>query len=622
MLNQYSAYKNIFLILLVLVGFVYALPNLYSEDPAIQISSEQGEDPTLLKERVAKILDAKGLPYRSLTLVGEQVELRFSTPDQQLMAQDLIKNELGSHYTIALNLLPAIPNWMSRIGAEPMKQGLDLRGGVHFLLGVDVDTVITRRLEGLMKSIAQELREEGIRYNGLQASLKDGISIHFPTLEGLEAAATQVKEKFPTLLIKKIPASATLVMTLAPSEQSEIVQHTVEQTMSILRNRVNELGIGEAVVQQQGTQRIGVDLPGIQDAARAKQILGGTATLEFHLVDSEKDAQLAKETGVVPLNDKLYLMEGVPILLKRQVVLSGDSITSALSSFDQQTASPSVQIQLGGGGESLFHKITRENIGNRMAIVFVETKAEAEATGLPGQTEQKAKNHREERVISAPVIQNALGNNFQITGLSDGKEAANLALLLRAGALPAAIYPLEERTVGPSLGKENIHRGMVSLQVGMGLILILMLVYYHFFGVVANIALFLNLIFLAAVLSIMGATLTLPGIAGFVLTVGMAVDANVLIYERIREELRNGLAPHAAIHAGYDKAFATILDANLTTFIVAIVLFAIGTGPIRGFAVILSLGLLTSMLTSVTYTRAIVQWYYRDKRLKKLSIGI
>ena len=388
--------------------------------------------------------------------------------------------------------------------------------------------------------------------------------------------------------------------------------------MAILRNRVNELGVGEAVVQQQGSTRVAVDLPGIQDAAHAKQILGGTATLQFHMVDNDNDAQIAQRTGAVPMASKLFMMSNQPILLKRQVVLSGDSITSAVSSFDQQTATPAVQIQLGGGGESYFSKVTRENVGKRMAIVFVETKT---IMGKDGDISKRTTKH-EERIISAPVIQSALGNNFQITGLTDSKEATNLSLLLRAGALPAAIYSVEERTVGPSLGKENIRRGIISLEVGMGLILVLMLVYYRFFGVVANIALVLNLILLCAVLSMIDATLTLPGIAGIVLTVGMAVDANVLIYERIREELRHGMSPQAAIYAGYERAFATILDANVTTFIVAIVLFSIGTGPIKGFAVTLSIGLLTSMLTGVTYTRAIVNWFYGSRNIKKLSIGI
>lgn len=618
MQNKYPLWKNIALILLAVVGLIYAIPNLYSEDPAVQVSSTTPIDGDTLKQQVSSILAAAKLDYSSLTTSTDSLELRFHTTDTQLQARDALKNALGNGYTVALNLAPSTPSWFSKIGAEPMKQGLDLRGGVHFLLEVDVDSVVARNYEGQMKNLGQTLREAGIRYSGLRYVPDKGVNIQFKSLDALQNAATEIKDKNPALVVNKSKDKLNMQVLLSPAELNAIRQNTIEQTMSILRNRVNELGVGEAVVQQQGATRVAVDLPGIQDAARAKQILGGTATLQFYLVDQEHDAQLAKQTGAIPVNTKLYLMDGQPILLKRQVVLSGDSITSAVSSFDQQTATPAVQIQLGGGGETLFTKVTRDNIGKRMAIVYVETKT---TTQLIDGVEKRI-NHREERVISAPVIQNALGNNFQITGLTDSKEASNLALLLRAGALPAVIYPVEERTVGPSLGKENIHRGMVSLEVGMGMILLLMLVYYHFFGLVANIALFLNLILLSALLSLIGATLTLPGIAAFVLTVGMAVDANVLIYERIREELRNGLSPQAAIYAGYDRAFSTIMDANLTTLIVGIILFAIGTGPIRGFAVILSLGLITSMLTSITYTRALVNWYYGGRSVKKLSIGI
>ncbi|MDX1837322.1 protein translocase subunit SecD [Legionella taurinensis] len=618
MQNKYPLWKNLALLLIAVVGLVYSIPNLYSEDPAVQVSSQSGANTEELKDEVTQLLEQSKLDYSSIEQGSEGVEVRFPSTDTQLLAQDVIKNGLGSDYTVALNLLPSTPEWLRRIGAEPMKQGLDLRGGVHFLLEIDVDSVVNRRYEGLMKNIGQNLRESGIRYAGIRYINEKGIQIRFRTPKAMSDAEEGVRENFSGLVFASSPKTLSMTASLSPDELNTIRQNTIEQTMSILRNRVNELGVGEAVVQQQGATRVAVDLPGIQDAARAKQILGGTATLQFHLVDQENDPQVAKQTGAVPVNSKLYMMDGQPILLKRQVVLSGDSITSAVSSFDQQTATPAVQVQLGGGGENLFTKITRENIGKRMAIVFVETKTSIQnVNGV-----NKRMTRREERVISAPVIQNALGNNFQITGLSDSKEASNLALLLRAGALPTVIYPVEERTVGPSLGKENIRRGMVSLEVGMGLILVLMLVYYHFFGLVADIALFLNLILLSAILSIMGATLTLPGIAGFVLTVGMAVDANVLIYERIREELRNGLSPQAAIYAGYDRAFSTILDANLTTLIVGIVLFAIGTGPIRGFAVILSLGLITSMLTSITYTRAIVNWYYGGRNVKKLSIGI
>lgn len=606
------------LIIIAVIGFIYAIPNLYTENPVVQISSETPVDYDELKNQIEGILKKDNLPFKSLNAQNEGVEVVFSSTDSQLLARDTIKNALGSQYTVALNLAPSTPNWLDAIRANPMKQGLDLRGGVHFLLEVDIDSVISRRYEGIMKNISQELRDLGIRYTGIRYIADKGVNLRFRDGESMDNAYLGLKEKIPDLIFVKSKTDNEILVSISPVELNKTRQNTIEQTMSILRNRVNELGVGEAVVQQQGATRVAVDLPGIQDAARAKQILGGTATLQFYLVDQDNDPQIAKQTGAIPVNDKLLIMDGRPILLKRQVVLSGDSITSAVSSYDQQTATPAVQIQLGGGGESLFTKVTRENIGKRMAIVYVETKNTIQ--NING--EEKRVTHREERVISAPVIQNALGNNFQITGLTDNKEASNLALLLRAGALPAAIYPIEERTVGPTLGKENIRRGIVSLAVGMGLILILMPIYYRFFGLIADIALLLNLVLLCALLSLIDATLTLPGIAGIVLTVGMAVDANVLIYERIREELRHGLSPQAAISAGYDRAFSTILDANVTTLIVAIILFAVGTGPVRGFAVTLSLGLLTSMLTGITYTRGIVNWYYGGRVVKKLSIGI
>lgn len=618
MQNKYPLWKNLMLIFIAVVGLIYAIPNLYTEHPVVQISAQNIDDKDALKAKIENILKDSKLDYSSLIDEDQGVEVVFASTDAQLQARDVIKNSLGEQYTVALNLASTTPHWMEAIHADPMKQGLDLRGGVHFLLEVDVESVISRRYEGIMKNISQELREIGLRYSGIRYVPDKGIDLRFRDPESMEKALTELKQKIPEVVFIKNKAKNSVLGSISPAELNTIRQNTIEQTMSILRNRVNELGVGEAVVQQQGATRVAVDLPGIQDAARAKQILGGTATLQFYLVDQENDPQIAKQTGVVPVSDKLYTMDGHPLLLKRQVVLSGDSITSAVSSFDQQTATPAVQIQLGGGGESLFTKVTRENIGKRMAIVYVETKNTIQTiNGVETRV-----THREEKVISAPVIQNALGSNFQITGLTDSKEATDLALLLRAGALPAAIYPIEERTVGPTLGKENIRRGIISLEVGMGLILILMLVYYRFFGLIANFALLLNLVLLGALLSIIDATLTLPGIAGIVLTVGMAVDANVLIYERIREELRLGLSPQAAIHAGYERAFSTILDANVTTLIVAIILFAVGTGPVRGFAVTLSLGLLTSMLTAITYTRAIVNWYYGGRTVKKLSIGI
>lgn len=618
MQNKFPLWKNMMLIAIVLIGLLYAIPNLYSEDPVVQVSSQSPIESDQLINQVTGLLTKANISFDSIKATETGIDIRFESTDTQILAFDIIKHGLDKQYTVALNLSSSTPSWLTSIGAEPMKLGLDLRGGVHFLLEIDVESVINRRYEGLIKSIGQDLREASIRYAGIRYVPNKGIDIRFRNAQSLDDAISELKQKMSGLTFEKSKESLSIMASLTPGELNMIRQHTIEQTMSILRNRVNELGVGEAVVQQQGSTRVAVDLPGIQDAVRAKQILGGTATLQFHLVDQENDPLIAKQTGAVPVNSKLYIMNNEPILLKRQVVLSGDSITSAVSSFDQQTASPAVSIQLGGGGETFFTKSTRENIGKRMAIVYVESKVEVQT--VDGNT--KRVTRREERVISAPVIQSALGNNFQITGLTDSKEASNLALLLRAGALPAAIYPIEERTVGPSLGKENIRRGIVSLEVGMGLILLVMLVYYRFFGLVANVALLLNIILLCALLSLIGATLTLPGIAAIVLTVGMAVDANVLIYERIREELRGGLSPQAAIYAGYERAFSTILDANVTTLIVGIVLFSIGTGPIRGFAIVLSLGLLTSMLTGVTYTRAMVNWFYGGRNVKKLSIGI
>ena len=611
MQNTYPLWKNLLLIVMAIVALIYALPNLYSEDPALQISSQT-------PDQVKALLDKAHIPFKRMDINDGRLEVRFASTDIQLHARDLIKQALNSDVTVALNLLPSTPAWLRALQAEPMKQGLDLRGGVHFLLEVDVDGVITRRYEGLTKSMGQTLRDAGVRYTSLRYVAHQGVEIRFKTLGLRDEAFRVLSEKAPGLNYSKPKDESLINIVLPDLELDTIRQNTIEQTMTILRKRVNELSVGEAVVQQQGATRVAVDLPGIQDAARANQILGGTATLQFHLVDHEHDAMVAKQTGVVPIDSKLYIMDGRPILLKRQVVLSGDSITSATSSFDQDTAGPAVAIHLGGGGEAFFTKVTRENIGRRLAIVYVESKTVTEGDGDSAQHI----THREERVISAPVINSALGSQFQITGMPNAKEASNLALLLRAGALPTVIYPIEERTVGPTLGRENIHRGIVSLAVGMGLILVIMMISYRMFGLIANIALFLNLILLCALLSMLGATLTLPGIAGIVLTVGMAVDANVLINERIREELRSGVSVQSSIYAGYERAFATILDANITTFIVAVVLFSVGTGPVRGFAVTLSIGLLTSMITGVTYTRAIVNWLYGTSHPKKLSIGL
>lgn len=620
MQNRYPLWNYILLGIILVLGIVYAIPNLYPENPVIQISPVNSsvslnQDTELT---VVNALKEANIPLQTIGKENSELIAKFANTDYQLKAQDVIKAALGNHYTVALNLAPSTPKWLVAIGATPMKQGLDLRGGIHFLLQVDIDNVMHRHLESMLKNMAQALREAEIRYTSLLVE-KNTMVIHFRNVDARDSAYHLLQHNFPDLKIalKKNAHRYFLRITLSSAEKTNVRRNTLEQTMTILRNRVNELGVGEAVVQQQGSSRVSVDLPGMQDAARAKQILGGTATLEFRLADSQHDPFQAEKTGA-PLGSKLYYIEGQPILLKRQVVLNGESITSAVSSFDQQSGSPSVEIQLGGGGESLFTRITRANIGQRMGIVIIEPKTESKL--VKGKV--VVTTHKEERVISVPVIQSALPSNFQITGLHDREEARNLALLLRAGALPTTIYPVEEKIVGPTLGKENIRHGLISLEVGMGIILLVMIVYYRSFGIIADIALFFNLILLVACLSVIDAILTLPGIAGIVLTIGMAVDTNVLIYERIREELRHGIGPQASIFAGYSRAFATILDANITTFIVAIILFAIGTGPIKGFAITLSIGLLTSMLTGIYLTRAIVNLVYGRRNIKKLSIGI
>ncbi len=621
MVNRYSIWRYVFLIGVMLFGILYALPNLYPEDPAIQISALSREvDVTKETEvQVKQALTEANINFKSASLSADDLTILFYDTDSQLQARDVIQAVLEEGYSAALTLAPATPAWMARIGAAPMKQGLDLRGGVHFLLEVDLDGVVARRIESIMRDISQNLREARIRYTQISSTDDHAIIIRFTDTVATKNAYVAIERNFIDLTVTWSDSANenTLRVRLLPSELRNIQQNTLDQTVSILRNRVNELGVAEAVVLQQGNNRVSVDLPGIQDAVRAKQILGGTATLEFRLVDIDGDAAAA-QTSTVPMGSRVYTYQGQPVLLKNQVILSGDSIIGAVSSYDQQTASPAVSIQLGGGGESLFTRETRTNIGKPMAIVFVETKGSSEL--VDGEITYSSETS--ERVISVATIQSALGTNFQITGLTDQQEARDLALLLRAGALPAAIYPVEERTVGPTLGQENIQRGLISLEVGMAMVLLFMVLYYRVFGLIADIALCLNLIFLAAILSIIDATLTLPGIAGIVLTVGMAVDANVLIYERIREELRNGASPQAAIYTGYERAFGTIIDANVTTLIVALILFALGSGPVKGFAVTLSIGLLTSMFTAVAYTRGIVNLMYGRRSVKKLSIGI
>lgn len=624
MLNKHPAWKNFLLIFLVIIGLIYSVPNIFGENPSIQITTNDDTvlDP-VVNTQIREALKTANLPYKAFEETNGQLLIRFTNTDIQLQASDLIKQILGEKYTIAPLMAAATPHWMQAIGAHPMKLGLDLSGGIHFLLDVDVDAVVKAKMQTEQRLMVSELRAGVLRYVSTQVQDKGkAIAVNFRDVETLDKALHLLKNKHPDLIISRAEstngtADFTLIASLSPDSYNRLRQFTIEQTMMILRNRVNELGVSEAVVQQQGTTRISVDLPGVQDATRAKQILGGTATLEMHLVDIEHDAQAAAASGIIPIDSKLYNYNGRPYLLKEQVILSGQSISGATATIGDD-GNPSVNIQASGSEVTDFHRITGRNIGNPMAIVYLETKTNTEIIdNKPIKTRKKI-----ERVISIATIMNALGNNFGVNNLSSSKEAQDLALLLRAGALIAPIDILEERLIGPSLGAENIHKGIVSVEVGFILIIIFMAIYYSLFGIIADIALLLNLFFIVAVMSMMGAVLSLPGIAGMVLTLGMAVDANVLIFERIREELRNGVTPHAAIRAGFERAFSTIIDANVTTLIVAVVLFGIGTGPIKGFAVTLIIGLLTSMLTAITYSRAIINWKYAGKRIKHLSIGI
>lgn len=619
MQNRYPLWKNIFLIGLLLVAIIYALPNLYGEDPAIQISNTGTA--TISANNIAQVKTI--LANAKVNSIGiEQVQdsllVRFSDTDTQLKARDVLKTQLGDNYVVALNLATRTPKWLQTLGANPMKKGLDLRGGVHFLLEVDLNQMIKLREDGDSRTIASDLRDAGVRYVALERIQPHGLAVTFRDADSLDKGYNELSQKLSDYQLTKVTTNNTYKLQALMSEQAvfKVADYAIDQTMNILRNRVNELGVSEAIVQRQGENHVSVDLPGIQDTARAKEIIGGTATLRFHMVDVEHDAEAAAH-GDVPLGTKLYDYEGRHVLLKDQVVLQGNSITYATAAYSQE-GRPSVNVHLGGGGESTFNRITSENIGKPMAVVYVENKNETQIINGKSVTI----THPAEKVISVATIQSALGNNFEITGLNSEKYAQNLALLLRSGALVAPLNIIEELTVGPSAGKANINKGFISIVAGFLFVVLFMAVYYYLFGLVADIALLLNLVFVVAILSILGATLTLPGMAAMVLTVASAVDANVLIYERIREELRNGITPQASIFAGYQRAFTTIVDANVSTLIVAIVLFALGTGAVKGFAVVLTIGLMTSMLTAIVYTRAIVNFLYGSKHIKKLSIGI
>jgi preprotein translocase subunit SecD len=544
--------------------------------------------------------------------------VRFKDEETQLQARDEIRQELGNGFVAALNLAPLTPKWLTEFGALPMYLGLDLRGGVHFLMEVDMQAAVRQAHERYRGDMRTLFRDERLRYRSIQLEPGGGIAIGFREPADAAKANDLVRRNFRDLVVEDAEGAegSELRVRLSEAAERETRRFALLQNITTLRNRVNELGVAEPVIQQQGENRIVVQLPGVQDTARAKDILGATATLEFRAVDEEHDP-LAAADGRVPANSLLYrFRDGRPILLKRRVIITGEYITDAASGIDQQSGTPDVNIALDGKGGRIMDNHTKDNIGKRMAVVFIENKVEAR------EVDGKEIKHKRviQEVINAATIQGRFGSRFHITGLDSTEEARDLALLLRAGSLAAPIEIIEERTIGPSLGQENIDQGKLSVIIGFVLVLVFMAVYYRVFGLVADLALACNLVLIVAVLSMLQATLTLPGIAGIVLTVGMAVDANVLIFERIREELRNGNSPQASIHAGYEKAFSTIFDANITTFIAAIVLFGFGTGPIKGFAITLSIGIVTSMFTAIMGTRAVINLIYGNRRLNALAI--
>jgi len=623
-MNRYPLWKYLLIIAVTVIGLLYALPNLYPSDPSLQITMEDrynfnGKE---LKNIQAALTGAK-IAVKRIDSEENKLMIRFSNTDDQFASVDPIKTALGKHYITALTLAPTTPSWLKSFNALPMYLGLDLRGGVHFLMEVDMKTAINKSLDRYRIELGSFLRNKDLRYLGVMREA-DMLMIRFENEElranALKALEREYNVSSSLLDFKDVPATkgVSLKVTLTDVNINNTKRFALQQNITTLRNRVNELGVSEPIIQQQGLERIVVELPGVQDPAEAKKILGATATLEFRMVDEENDPYLAQTSRRTPIGDKLFMeRNGNPILLKRKVMLTGDYITGADPGFDENQR-PSVTITLDGKGANIFARETGKNVQKLMGVVFIEHK---KVTKKLSNGKTSTKTIKTQEVINVARIQERLSKRFQITGLDSTKESNSLAILLRAGALAAPVYIVEERTIGPSLGADNVADGRNAVVIGFVFVLIFMAVYYRVFGLVANIALTLNLVLIVAVLSILQATLTLPGIAGIVLTVGMAVDANVLIYERIKEELRNGVTPQIAIQAGYEKAFSTIADANITTLIAAIVLYGMGTGPIKGFAITLAIGIVSSMFTAIMGTRAVINLIYGNRRVKKLQIG-
>ena len=619
MLNQYPLWKYLLVLVVAVLGVIYALPNVYPPDYAIQISAEDTNlevTPDALKA-ITDALDDSSIDYFGAVLTNGSALIRFANNDLQLQARELVQralHDLPASYIVALNVASTTPDWLMSLGGEPMKYGLDLRGGVHFLMEVDTQAAIEDRVQGMEQDIKRLLRDRSdrIRYTGFNSPSSGVLEITFASEDLRDRAEDKIQDRYGQFLFQtgENPGAAWLRMVVNEQSIREMEDFAVQQNLQTIRNRVNELGVAEPLVQRLGRNRIVVDLPGVQDTAQAKKILGKVATLEFRL-EAEANASQARVVE--------YEYEGRRVRMENDIILRGDRVLDAQVGFDPDTSLPQVNITLDGDGGELMHRATRRDIGRRMAVIFIETKTRDRYDMVDGEEVLVSVPYETRRVISLATIQAALGVQFRITGLQGG-EARELALLLRAGALAADMFIVEERTVGASLGQENIDKGALAVSVGLGLVVVFMLVYYKMFGLAANLALATNLILLVAVLSSLSATLTLPGIVGIVLTVGMAVDANVLIFSRIKEELKNGLPPQQAISAGFDRAFVTILDANLTTLIVAVILYSIGTGPIKGFAVTLSIGIVTSMFTAILGTRAIVNLFYGGRNVKALAI--
>ena len=610
-----------FLVLFVLsFGAIYALPNLYSPDPAVQISyNDSSKQPDLnLKERISKALanDLGSIEKREVELYDDYALIRLSSSEDQLKVKEVLSS-LGDDLIVALNLAQTTPQWLSDLGAEPMKLGLDLRGGVHFLMEVDTKAALNNRQNGTLQDIKRKLREESIKYSSLFVEKDQTISLKIKGADLFDSVADLIDENYPqfSLRYKNQQDLYSISLVLEEEEIEKIEADAIDQNLTTLRNRVNELGVSEPIVQRQGKKRIVVQLPGIQDTAEAKKILGKTATLEFHL-EAEFDTPRTRKTSYPHRDKRLGSSE-----LQDQIIIGGDQVATAQASYDENGL-PQVNITLDGQGGARMHRATRGNIGKRLGVLFVEQKSKSFYRSNPsGERVLFEQTYEIKEIISLATIRAALGTQFRITGLDSPQESSELALLLRAGALAAPMKFVEERTVGPSLGQDNIDAGVLSMELGMALVLLFTIFYYRVFGVAASLALAANIVILVAIMSILSATLTLPGIAGIVLTVGMAIDANVLIFSRIREELKQGVSPLQAIDQGYDKAFLTIFDANLTTFLVAIILYSLGTGPIKGFSVTLCIGIITSMFTAIIGTRAFIYLIYRNKQnLTKLSI--